>query len=55
MRHNDAREWVRGEGGAITNNVLKSRKVIEFESSCIVICFSYINLIIDEKKIKLKN
>ena len=31
---------------AITNDVLKFRKVIEFESSCIVICFSYIYLII---------
>ena len=32
--------------GPITNNVLKFRKVIEFESSCIiVICFSYIYLV----------
>ena len=37
MRHNDARGWV-----AITNDALKFRKVVEFESSCIVICFSYI-------------
>ena len=32
-----------GEGGgegAIINDVLKLRKVIQFESSCIVICFS---------------
>ena len=29
-----------GRGGlVITNDVLKLRKVIEFESSCIVICF----------------
>ena len=44
MRHNDAG----GEGGggigweAITNDVLKFRKAIKFESSRIVICFSYI-------------
>ena len=36
MRQNDARGW-----GAITNDVLKFRKVIEFESSYIVVCFSY--------------
>ena len=34
MRHNDARGW--GWGGGITNDVLKLRKVIEFESRCIV-------------------
>ena len=40
-----------GEGGeAITNNVLKFRKVIEFESSCIASCFSYVYLIIDGKR-----
>ena len=44
MRHNDARGW-----GAITNDTLKFRKVIEFERSCIAICFSYIYLIIDGK------
>ena len=36
-------------GGAITNEVLKFRKVVEFESVSIVICFSYIYQIIDEK------
>ena len=36
--------------GAITNDVLKFIKVIEFESSCIIICFSYIYLIIDGKR-----
>ena len=30
------------DGGPITNGTLKFRKVIEFESSCIVICFSLI-------------
>ena len=44
IRHNDVRGWV----GCI-NEVLKFRKVIEFESSCIVICFSYVNSIIDGK------
>ena len=39
-----------GGGGAITNDVLKFRKVIEFESSCIVICFYYIYLISLEKE-----
>ena len=34
----------------ITNNALKFRKVIEFESSYIVICFSYIYLTIDGKR-----
>ena len=37
-------------GGAITNDVIKFRKVIEFENFCIVICFSYIYLIIDGKR-----
>ena len=37
-------------GADITNDVLKFRKVIEFESSCIVICFSYIYLIVDGKR-----
>ena len=38
-----------GKGwAAITNDVLKLRKVIEFESSCILICFSYIYPIIGE-------
>ena len=45
MRHNDARRW-----GAISNNVLTFRKVIKLESSCIVICFFYIYLIIDGKR-----
>ena len=44
MRHNDVSGWV-----AITNDDLKFRKNIEFESLCIVICFSYIYLIIMEK------
>ena len=44
MRHNDARGW-----GTITNDILKFRKVIEFERSCIAISFSYIYLIIDGK------
>ena len=35
--------------GAITNDVLKVRKAIKFESSCIAICFSYVYLIIDGK------
>ena len=34
---------------AITNDFLKFRKVIEFEQSCIVICYSYVYLIIDEE------
>ena len=34
---------------AITNDFLKFRKVIEFEQSCIVICYSYVYLIIDGK------
>ena len=37
-------------GGTVTNDVLKFRKVIEFESSCIVICFSYIYPIADGKR-----
>ena len=36
--------------GTINNEVLKFRKIIEFESSCIVICFSYIYLIIAGKE-----
>ena len=40
-------------GGAIANDVLKFRKVIEFESSCIEICFSYIYLIIDRKRLSI--
>ena len=36
--------------GTITNDVLKFRKVMEFESSCIEICFCYIYLIIDGKR-----
>ena len=44
MRHNDAHEW--GEG-VINNDVLKFRKVIEYESSCIEICFPYICLMTD--------
>ena len=40
-----------GGGGGIANDVWKFRKVIEFESSCIVICVSYIYLVvIDGKK-----
>ena len=39
MRHNEARGW-----DAITNHVLKFRKVIEFHSSCIAVtCFFNIN------------
>ena len=37
-------------GAAITNDVLKFRKVIEFGSSCIVIYFFYIYLIVDGKR-----
>ena len=37
-------------GGTITNDVLKFSKVIEFESSCVVICFSYIYLIVDRRR-----
>ena len=36
--------------GAITNDVLRFRKVIEFESSSTIICFHYIYLIIDGKR-----
>ena len=36
-------------GEVITNGVLKFRKVVEFESSCILICFSYVYLTIDGK------
>ena len=49
MHHNDARGWEWGVGVAITNKVLKFGKVTEFESSCIVVCFSCIYLIIDGK------
>ena len=45
MRHNDAN----GLGEAITNDIVKSREVIEFDSSCIVISFPCIYLIIDWK------
>ena len=45
MRYNDARRW----GSATSNDVLKFRKIIEFESLCIVIYFSNIYLIVDEK------
>ena len=42
---------IRGRGELfITNVFLKFRKVIESESSCIVICFSCIHLIIDGKR-----
>ena len=44
MRQNDARGW-----GAITNDVLKFRKVIEFESSYIVVFSLILYLIIDRK------
>ena len=47
MRDNDARGWV---AGAITNDVLKFRKFIEFESSCIETCFSSIYLTIYGKR-----
>ena len=39
-----------GGMGAITNDVLEFRKVIESESSFSVTWFSYIYLIIDEKR-----
>ena len=35
---------------AVTNDVFEFRKVIKFESSCIIICFFYIYLFIDEKR-----
>ena len=44
--HNDTGGWGRG---VITNDALKFKKINEFESSCIVICFSYIYLIINGK------
>ena len=47
MRDNDARGWV---AGAITNDVLKFRKFIEFESSYIETCFSSFYLTIDGKR-----
>ena len=37
-------------GGGLSLDDLKFRKVTEFESSFIVICFSYIFLIIDGKR-----
>ena len=37
-------------GGTVTNDVLKFKKVIGFESSCIVIYFSYIYVFIDGKR-----
>ena len=39
-------------GGAISNDVLKLRKVIEFESSCFAVYFFYIYPIIDGKRCK---
>ena len=36
-------------GGTITNDVLKFRKIIEFQSSCITISFSYVCVITDGK------
>ena len=47
--HNDAGGW-----GAITNDVLKFRKVIKFESSRIVLCFCYIYLINDRRRLSIK-
>ena len=38
MRHNDARGWG-GGGGVIAYDVLKIRKVIEFQNSWIVIYY----------------
>ena len=38
MPHNDAREWG-VEGGVIANDILKMGKVIEFQSSGIVIFY----------------
>ena len=51
MRHNDTRGWRMRGGGAVTNDVSKFRKVIEFKSSCLVICdlFLLYYLIVDEK------
>ena len=37
-------------GGDIINEALKFRKVIEFETSCTVIFFSYIHQNIDRKR-----
>ena len=42
--------WGGGGAWAINNDVLKFRKVIEFECSCTVICISYIYLIIHGKR-----
>ena len=39
-----------GRENAITNDAFKFTRIIEFESSSIVICFSYIYLMIDEKR-----
>ena len=39
-------------GGAITDDVLKFRKVMEFQSLCI--CYSYNYLIIAEKRLSIK-
>ena len=39
-----------GAGGSIINDALKFRKVIQIESSCTVICFSYIYLLILDRK-----
>ena len=39
MRHNNARGWEKGWGGGITNDILKMRKVIEFQSHLIQISF----------------
>ena len=42
--------------GAVTNDILKFKKLIEFQSSHIVIFFSYIYLIIDGKNpLSIKN
>ena len=51
------------EGGAIANGISKFRKIIEFESSYIVICFSFFIYLSMEKDLlsikkvvkKLKN
>ena len=39
-----------GEGRSINNDVLKFKKALEYESSCIVIWLSHIYLIIDGKR-----
>ena len=38
------------ERGVVANDVLKIRKVIEFEISCIAMCFPYIYPIIDGER-----